>query len=65
MVVCSGGDSQTSGKLNDRHPSPVKKFAKSIYARARSRVADKRIYTVNSRGRERENRITINNNNNT
>jgi len=25
-----GGDSQTGGKLNDRRPSPTKKFAKSI-----------------------------------
>lgn len=62
-VVRSSSDSQTSGKLNDRHPVPTKNFVKSIYARARSRVVDKRIYTVNSRGREWENRITINNNN--
>lgn len=39
-----GGDSQTSGKLNDRHPGSAKKFAKSISVLGRVLgVKDKRI----------------------
>jgi len=41
------GDSQTSGKLNDRQPGPAKKFAKSICAKGAGRgVKDKRIYIL-------------------